>query len=164
MARQMRGEERRLGVVAAERVREDDEREGRPSLASGTSRPLASGAVGYQTASAGSGPAHPGKVPFAMVGRDPSTNTNDVSPTPYGPGSSKRVPARVSRTSVTGATRVWFARHAPAAASDAVGGARAGVVVGSSSAFPSSATWSVPAAKTQSSTRSGFGPQVKARS
>src|SRR5262249_12946698 len=132
---------------------------GRPSLASAASAPPASGAVGYQTAVGRLRSGAPGKVPFGMVGRDASTSASDVSPTPYGPGSSKRLPVRASPTSVVGGRRVSFGPTTPQPRSAVLGARGQTSSAGFSSAVPASV-----ALKVQSGERSGFAPQVKRRS
>src|SRR5262249_20504020 len=99
--------------------------------------PLASDAVGYQTAVGKVRSGAPGKVPFGMVGREVSTSVMLVSPTPYGPALSKRVPARVSRTSVVGGRRVSFDPTSPQPGSGALGARGQTSSEGSSSAVPS---------------------------
>src|SRR5215470_14759668 len=124
---------------------------GRPLLASAASTPPPSGAVGYQTTVGSVRSGAPGKVPFGIVGRDGSTSVSDVSPTPYGPGSSKRSPARVSRTSVV----------APPQPGSAPLGARGQTsLVESASAVPSMALWSTVARNAQSGVGSGLAPHV----
>src|SRR5438477_788775 len=136
---------------------------GRPSLARAASGPLASGAVGYQTAVGRVRSDAPGKLPFGMVGRVVSTSVSEVSPTPYGPESSKRVPARVSRTSVIGGRRVSFGPTTPQPGSDALGARGQTSSVGLSSAVPSTAAWSRDALNAQSGTLPGFAPHVMSR-
>src|SRR5262245_31586756 len=95
---------------------------GRPSRARAASEPLASGSVGYQTAVGRVGSGAPGKLPFGMVGRELSTSVTEVSPTPYGPERSKRVPAHVSHTSVVGGSRASSGPMTPQPRSEALNG------------------------------------------